>query len=66
MAFLAVGRAQWTVESNVGTLERYVYLILYILFTHAALENIFALALGDQRNSWFSLMCTVVYSSCSR
>ena len=50
------GSAQSVVESNAGTWERCVYHILYIHFTHATLENIFAPALGDQRNSWLVLI----------
>ena len=44
------------VESNVGTWERYVFLILIIHVTHATLENVFVPALGDQRNSWLVLI----------
>ena len=44
------------VESNVGTWEWCVFHILTIHVTHATLENVFAPALGDQRNSWLVLI----------
>jgi hypothetical protein len=44
------------VEGNVGTWEWCVFNVLYIHITHAALENVFAPALSDQRNSWLVLI----------